>query len=429
MSILVLLLVLVVANIIYVTAFFAGSIRLGIHSEHYFLGSGRALFSLSVRGVKISIGFYLPVLSRIYSVVDGRKERLRYPWEFQEKPILRRLAVTLCGPIALAVAGMLIFILSTFTQELIIIPRAEVNRLGIYPSATAEIVGFRRGDRILKLNGEEYEDFYELVQPAVLESHDTYYTVLRNGQEIKISLSTLPEGYIPDYNELFISLLAPFTVREVAPNTPAAEAGIKYGDKITHVNGNPVIKYTEVLDAINNDTTGTVTVTVNRALNDSTYMFSVDLTADSMIPGRNRIGILPNELYATEIRHNTLTEAISRGIRMTVNTPVSNVRAFVKIISGRASKRRLGGPIGGTNNSRVTVYLWAIAMFSIFFAYANFLPLPRSAFWEFLALGYETVTKKQFPYRIFKLLGIIALVLVIAGFTMFLIFDITRLLI
>jgi len=428
MSILVLLLVLVVANIIYVTAFFAGSIRLGVYAKHYFLGIGRALFTLNICGVEISVGLYLPAFSHIYTVIDGQKERLKYPWEFREQPLLRRLGVTLCGPVALIIAGILTFILITYTQDQVIIPRSEVNRLGIYPSATAEIAGFKRGDRILKLNGEEYEDFYELVELSVLESRDTYYTVLRDGKEVNVSLNALPEGFTPDHNEYFISLLAPFTIREVAPSTPAAEAGLEYGDKITHVNGEPIIKYYEVLDAVNNDTTGRVTITIERMMNDSIHTFNTNLTADSMIPGRNRIGIVPNELYTTTSRRSTFIEAIIIGTRTAFFSTTRNITAFFRLFLGQLSmKRQVGGPIGITKASNGYFYLYAIGTYTMFFAFANFLPLPRSAFWELIALGYEAATRKQLPFNVFKVLRKIALALIIACIVLLFFFDIAGL--
>jgi len=36
------------------------------------------------------------------------------------------------------------------------------------------------------------------------------------------------------------------------------------------------------------------------------------------------------------------------------------------------------------------------------YAFWNLLPLPRSAFWEAVALSYEALTKKKYPYRAFE---------------------------
>jgi len=431
MSFSILIPTLIVINIIYVLAFFAGSLWLGVHEQHYFLGSGKALFTLHVRGVRISAGLYLPVVSRIYIITDGHKKRLKYPWEFRDRSLLRRLGATLCGPVMLVATSIIICIVAEYIQERTIIPRSEVNHLGIYPSATAEIAGFKRGDRIVKLNGKDYEDFYELVEPSILGSRDTYYTVLRDGREINISLSTLPEGFTPDHKELFISLLVPFTILEVAPSTPAAEAGLEPGDKITHVNGQPVIKYYEIVDALNNDTTGSVNITVERTANDSMRTFTTDLTADSMVPGRNRIGIVPYEIYKTTTRRNTLIEAVTNGTFRAFSWSALNMKAFLRLFSGQLSPKRHVGAVGPVKvidvTSNAVAHLNVIGVSMMIFAFLNFLPLPRAAFWELITLGYEGATKKQFPLHIFKILRKIALGLIIACILLIFFLDIARL--
>jgi hypothetical protein len=49
------------------------------------------------------------------------------------------------------------------------------------------------------------------------------------------------------------------------------------------------------------------------------------------------------------------------------------------------------------------VQFWTITgLYALTYAFYNLLPLPRSAFWELIALAYEGITKRKYPYKAFK---------------------------
>ena len=49
-------------------------------------------------------------------------------------------------------------------------------------------LGCARGDKLVNDNGKDFSDFQDLSKPDVLVSNQSYYTVLRDGQEVRIDV-------------------------------------------------------------------------------------------------------------------------------------------------------------------------------------------------------------------------------------------------
>lgn len=98
------------------------------------------------------------MVSPIYTVTnDG--QRMKYPWEFFGQSIFRRFVATPGGAIGLMVSAILIFTAQTYFLPDYIISKEEVNKHGIEPSQWARQSGFVSGDKILAVNGKDYEAF------------------------------------------------------------------------------------------------------------------------------------------------------------------------------------------------------------------------------------------------------------------------------
>lgn len=407
-------------NIVYMVGFFAISILSKISERHYFLGYGSKLFTFQVRDVKFSIGIYIPIpiLSRIYVVINGVKQPMRYPWQFFHHGIAGRFIATLGGAFALMVAGWLILVANYYFIEESVITKEEINKHGIYPSDWAIESGFQRGDRILAVNGKDYEDYRDLVDPSLFDS-ESYYTVNRNGKELQLSINDLPHSSLKN-GEWFFSLDVPFEIAEVFPGSGAYNAGIKPGDRITSVNEQPVLNFTEMTNAFWEDTDGTVALMIERKSDEGLKTFSADIPLDD----NKRIGVRPKELINYSQKKNSLTDALQKGTHLVFKTITVNSKAFIKIMGGSQS---LGGPVNISDVYR-TNFWWITAMYAVFYAFWNLLPLPLSAFWEMVALAYEGVTRKKYPYKAFKTSQTLCWVLTGLFFLWIFVSDIMRLL-
>ena len=218
------------------------------------------------------LGGYVKIAGMVDESMD--KEQMKAPaepWEFRAKPAWQRLIVMLGGVIVNVIVGIMIFIGLTFAMGDTYLPKNYVNAHGgIHALELAEQLGLKTGDQIVKINGNDYDDFQEAYKPDVLLSQNSYYTVLRNGQELTIPI---PGNFIENFNKkesagTFISPRIPAIVGTISdkvqfvrdakgnliePSAPmatvASRAGLQAGDQFIEMEGLPIV-YKDQLDKI-----------------------------------------------------------------------------------------------------------------------------------------------------------------------------------
>jgi regulator of sigma E protease len=253
--------------------------------------------------------------------------------------------------------------------------------------------------------------------------------VVRNGENIELPIK---EGFIENFNydmddAPFLSLLAPFTVREILPNTPAEKAGIRPGDRISRVNGNTIVTTYDMRRVINADDDRDVTLEIERSIGNKTEI----IKTSAIVPEGDGLGILTTRAINFTVKTNSLPEAVVKGTARCFNTVTVQIKAFNTIITGEiAHQRKLSGPIGitsafGTHQWRL---FWTItASLCIVGAFINLLPLPRTVFWNIIPIGYEALSGKRYPYALFRFTRKVGVVILILLMLLVFVGDILRL--
>ena len=49
-------------------------------------------------------------------------------------------------------------------------------------------MGFETGDKIVKINGQDFNDFQDVYEPKLFLTDNAYYTVDRNGEDVDIQI-------------------------------------------------------------------------------------------------------------------------------------------------------------------------------------------------------------------------------------------------
>ncbi|MEJ0032960.1 MAG: hypothetical protein WDO15_22520 [Bacteroidota bacterium] len=135
------------------------------------------------------------------------------------------------GIIVNVFVGVTIFIFLTYIMGETYLPKEYVNNHGgIEALDLAKDIGLKTGDKIVKINGKDYDDFMDVADPDMLLTNNSYYTVLRDGQEINVPI---PGNFIEQFNskeaaEKFVRNRLPATVAKVAD-----EIDNPKGDKVT----------------------------------------------------------------------------------------------------------------------------------------------------------------------------------------------------
>ena len=188
----------------------------------------------------IPLGGFVKISGMIDESLDVTAMRAApQPHEFRSKPAWQRLIVMMGGIIVNVILGVIIFIGFKYTQGDTYLSKQELNKYGIVAYELGESIGLKTGDRILDINGEDYERFRDLASPAVLLSSDGYFTVDRDGKRLTIPI---PNDFVDDFAEennaqKFIFYRLIFDIGAVIEGSPADLGGLQVGDKIIALNG------------------------------------------------------------------------------------------------------------------------------------------------------------------------------------------------
>ena len=112
-------------------------------------------------------------------------------------------------------------------------PKKIFTENGIYAYEPAKEIGLQTGDIILNVNGKDYERVSDLTSSDVLLESDSYYTILRNGEERVVPIpNDMIERISKDNQRVaFISPLYEFQIDNIQPQSNADMAGLLPGDK------------------------------------------------------------------------------------------------------------------------------------------------------------------------------------------------------
>ena len=307
------------------------------------------------------LGGYVKIAGMVDESMD--KEAMKAPaqeWEFRSKKPWQRLIVMLGGIIVNVIVGVIIFIGLTFFLGDTYIPKNYVNTHGgIQALELAEQLGLKTGDQLVNINGKDFYDFQDVVKPEVLLTQGSFYTVLRDGQEIKIEI---PGNFIENFNKktaasTFIAPRFPAVIGYISPevevksfelkqdengNTDtvvqvvkmpslAKRIGLKIGDRIVEIEGHPIAYQDEVTKMVKNVPRDSISFKIKRG--EEVIAFQEEFKNQPMI-GFAPAGIDKNELAYINYGPG---ESILLGTQRAFGVIFVQLKAFKKIFTGEIS--------------------------------------------------------------------------------------------
>ena len=303
------------------------------------------------------------------------------------------------------VVGVLIFIGITYVYGDSYILKDAVNESGGYHvGPVGETLGLKTGDKIIKINGQDFEYYEDILKPATLLSTDGSYTIDRDGQIIEIKI---PADFIQKFNKK--SSAGSFVFPRLSPIVGEIEKGtiaskiLKPGDKILEINGEPIVFHDEVtpkVKAMKADSlsgkSDTLMLKISRA--------GSILTLKEYFKGQKSIGFYPDAKPFLEKAEKTITygfvESIPRGTERAFSTLAVQVKAFGRVITGALSpKESLSGPIGimqAFGNEWDWSRFWSLTgVLSLVLAFMNLLPIPALDGGHVMFLSYEIISRRK----------------------------------
>ena len=311
------------------------------------------------------------------------------PWEFRSKPPWQRLIILIGGVTVNLILGFLIYSMVLFVWGKNVITAEDLNS-GFTVSESMKKIGFEDGDRILKIDGKDLEDQYQINNILVSRPVDVIEVVRSNESR---EIINIPENI---GLEIISTGVAPFTpnvnsvIDSVLTDSPADFSDIKKGDIINKVNGTKILSFDEFeeLKKINSDY-------VELELIRNGSQFSTVVPFESM---DKLIGIIIKPDLKITTKKYGFFESIGEGYDEAYWKLSDYIYQFGYVFTKEGASQLGGfGTIGSIFPAKWDwKRFWEMTAFlSIILAFMNFLPIPALDGGHIMFVLYEMVSGKK----------------------------------
>jgi len=274
---------------------------------------------------------------------DPSQPRTGDSGEFMTHPRWQRFVIVVMGPVMnVLLALVLLTVLDRYHYEE---PAFETQaaRIGdVAPDSPAAQAGLASGDlltRVGDLKNPTWEDVE--LKVAMSPGKPLPVEVVRDGQTRQVEITPRPEGR----ERLGVAGWAPCVsplIDLVEEGSPASKAGILRGDRVTALDGRPILCWQDLPSALQATNGKPAEITVARA-GTAVHLNITPVLGD--VRGRKqwRIGV---GLREVTIRQLPWPKAIASSVDENIKNCVLTFEAVGKILTRQMSARSLSGPIG-----------------------------------------------------------------------------------
>ncbi len=407
----------------------------GVKVLRFSVGFGRPLWSRTdSKGTEfalaaIPLGGYVKMLDER----EGPVPDAELSQAFSRQPPWRRIAIAFGGPLANFLLAIVVywalFVAGTTEPVPIVGPVAA--------ETPAWEAGLRGGEEIVAVDGNVTQSWMEINMALAGRMGDS--------GEIAMTVQPADGGaqrvhHLPierwhrgaDQPDLIGSLglrpILPAVAGNVLPDGPAARAGMRDGDRILAVDGEPIESWSDWVAHIRAAPGEVLTFNIERE--GRQHSLNVPIEAQSADAAVGYIGVAP---LLREIRYS-LPGALVPSLHETWSKTLLTLDLLKKMVQGSVSTKTLGGPIliaqvtGDSASAGLGHYLAVLALLSISLGVLNLLPIPILDGGHILFYTVEMIIRRPVP-DVVQAWGVQLGLLLVVGM-MILVFynDITRLL-
>ena len=340
----------------------------------------------------IPMGGYVKIAGMIDESMDTEQLKQEpQPWEYRSKPAYQRLIIICGGVIVNFFLSWIIYSMLLFNNGDNYVDNSKFTN-GIAVDSVGNLVGLKSGDKILKVDGKPQAKFDQL--PLQILFGDNV-TVNRDGKEVTFNLND--EGkrdVIKSKGQGFLTPRVETIVDSVMPKSPAMLAGLIKGDKIVGINGTKTLFFDELAPVLSKAKQDSIAINIIRG--------GQELTLNTKTDADGKIGFYPSMALlksALVTRNLSFAEAIPAGFNKTIETLTGQIRQFKLIFNTKTEGyKQVSGPLRMFKIFKPTwdwTFFWNFtAMFSIWLAFLNILPIPGLDGGHAMFILIEVITKK-----------------------------------
>ena len=326
------------------------------------------------------------------------------PWEFRSKKAWQRLLVMVGG-----VLYNFIFAFIAYISILGIWGRTYLSNSSarIYVNDLAYEMGFRSGDRILKMDDYVPEDF-GMLQADLARRSVREVTVLRGTDTLDIYIDRNTVGQILSTPGMF-DIAVPFVVDSIIPG-PNAGSGLAKGDKVVSIGGEEAEWFQDARALLASHSGETVDAGVLRGADS----LAVSLQVDSL----GRIGVILPPLEGVVKKEYSALSAIPAGIKYTFDTIGGYLDDLKMVATPKTEAYKSVGSFIAIGQVFPSTWDWfrfinLLALLSIMLGVMNLLPIPGLDGGHIVFTLYEMLTGRKPSDRFLEAAQIIGMVLLL----------------
>lgn len=365
----------------------------GIKVLRYSIGFGKPLWSIRRGPDDTEYCISALPLGGYVKLLDGRETEI--PPEdqgraFDQKPVPQRIAVLFAGPafnFLFAIAAYWVL----FVQGVAVVAPVVGE---VEPDSYAARAGLAYEDEILRVGGQEvsgWEDTLITLLGEMVGDGRVPLTVQRaDGATAELTIDVGRDAArLTEPGLLFEGLgfrpwSPPVVVGEVSPDSAAEAAGLASGDRIVSVDGEPIVSWRELTEALAPRPGETVEIGFRRDGETRTVATTLG-SAEQDGERRGMLGI-SNRIEPSDrrvsIQEYGPVAALGEATVKMADTTAFTVRMLFRMVVGDVSLKNISGPVniaqyaGSSASAGMEYFIGFLAIVSISLGVLNLLPIP-----------------------------------------------------
>jgi len=362
---------------------------------------------------------------------ESDEARTGGPNEFLSRPRWQRFLVFVAGAtfnIVLAVLVMTV-VFASWGRDEVVRPESYPTVADVVPASPAETAGLRRGDKVVRIGGQDARDQQTQVDEIILAPDQVKPVEIERGgvrQTLSMSTGQDPVYHLgaPGWRLIQEGGGAP-EVEMVLGGSPAETAGLARGDKIVRIDGRAPQGEMELKALLEKSIGRDVSLTI---LREGVRKELVVTPRDEN--GKGKIGVLFAEGNRVH-RELGLGGAFAASIEWNVDLTKSVFQTLARLIKRQISVRAFSGPIEIARVSREAArggqsFLTLLALISLQLGILNLMPIPMLDGGHILILGFEGLLRRDLSDKLKERVLTVGFVFLLAFFGLVIFFDILK---
>ena len=419
----------------------------GVRVEAFSVGFGPRLFGLKYgetdyKVCLLPLGGYVKMTGETPDQLQVGEEAEALPPPEEDprsltaQPRWQRMLIAVAGPVA---NFILAFVLMLFYYQFINeVPKYVVNSTTVewvVPGSDAAKAGIQPGDEIKSFDGVRNPDWMQVGNHAQLNlNQNVPVTVERGGQDLQLTLHIPPvkkgedefdfedAGLLPQFTP------GPIGVHDVQPGTPAAQAGLRAGDKIEAVDGHAFHTVSTLLAYMQANPGKSLALDVLRN--------GQQLTLHATPAKLDTSWKLGFEAVGSPLRNDPLPfgKAVSQSTAFCVQNSTLIVEVLGRLFERKVAVSQLSGPVGIARMAGQAAQMkgWLpkfglAAAISINLGILNLMPFPILDGGMILLLIIESVLRHDISINVKERIYQAAFVVLVVFFAFIIFNDVTKL--